>query len=121
MMRHADNIKPAAKRLNKEDSMRGIARFSYRKRRYIVAAWIFALVAVSAYRPRSPASSTPSSSFPGLRARNALDLLEERGADERAGIQGQVVFEAEQGVQDPAVREGIEGLLLSKLLRGGRC
>jgi len=48
--------------------------------------------------------------LPGSESQDALDLLEERGANARTGIQGQVVFESEQGVEDPAVREAMEGL-----------
>jgi RND superfamily putative drug exporter len=49
--------------------------------------------------------------FPGSESKRAIDLLEESGASERGGIQGQVVFEAEQGVDDPEVQEAIEGFL----------
>jgi RND superfamily putative drug exporter len=48
--------------------------------------------------------------FPGSESQDAFDLLEERGAAERTGLQGQVVFEAEQGVDDAAVRGAMEGL-----------
>jgi len=49
--------------------------------------------------------------LPGSESQAAIDLLEESGVAERTGQQGQVVFEAEQGVNDPAVQQAIEALL----------
>jgi len=59
----------------------------------------------------APGEFSTEFQFPGSESQRAIDLLEESGASERGGIQGQVVFEAEQGVDDPEVQAAIEGLL----------
>jgi len=91
--------------------MRSIAQFCYRRRRYVVVGWV--LLLAGAFILSSAFSGEFSTEFklPGSESQNALDLLEESGVDERTGVQGQVVFETEQGVDDPAVRDSIEGLL----------
>jgi len=91
--------------------MRAIAQFCYRRRRYVVGAWILLLVGVTALSTAFAGEFSTEFKLPGSESQEALDLLAAGGAQERGGFQGQVVFEAEQGVDDPAVREAIEGLL----------
>ncbi len=91
--------------------MRQIARFCYRRRRYVVAGWIAALVAILALSSAFAGEFSTEFKLPGSESQAALDLLERSGVNERAGVQGQVIFEVQQGVEDPAVRESIEGLL----------
>jgi RND superfamily putative drug exporter len=91
--------------------MKAIARFCYRQRRYVLGAWILLLTGVFALSTAFAGEFSTEFKLPGSESQDALDLLEESGANERTGIQGQVVFEAEQSVEDPAVREPIEGLL----------
>ena len=50
-------------------------------------------------------------SLPGSESQRAFDILEQRGFGDRTGEQSQVVFEAQQGVDDPAVKAAIEGFL----------
>jgi RND superfamily putative drug exporter len=91
--------------------MRSIARFAYRRRWYVLAGWVGLLVALFASSAAFGQEFTTEFKLPGSESQEALDLLEEKGVAERTGIQGQVVFKAEQGVNDPAVRESIESLL----------
>ena len=91
--------------------MRSIAQFCYRRRRYVLGRGLSC----------SLRCSSPPQAFAGgvhdrvqasrLGKPEAIDLLEESGVAERTGIQGQVVFQAEQGVDDPAVRRSVESLL----------
>jgi RND superfamily putative drug exporter len=46
--------------------------------------------------------------LPGSETQEAIDLLEARGVAERTGEQGQIVFAADQGVDDQAVRQSME-------------
>jgi RND superfamily putative drug exporter len=91
--------------------MRSIANFCYRKRRYVVAGWLFLLAGVIALSTAFSGEFSTEFKLPGSESQDALDLLEESGVEERTGVQGQIVFEAEGGVDDPAVRSAIEGLL----------
>ncbi len=91
--------------------MKSIAQFCYRRRRYVIVGWILLLVGVFALSTAFKGEFSTEFKLPGSESQNALDLLEKSGVKERTGVQGQVVFEAEQGVDDPVVRQAIEGLL----------
>jgi putative drug exporter of the RND superfamily len=90
--------------------MRSIARFAYRRRRYVLAGWVALLVGLFASSAAFGEEFTTEFKLPGSESQEAVDLLEDKGVAERTGIQGQVVFQAEQGVSDPAVREVMESL-----------
>jgi RND superfamily putative drug exporter len=45
--------------------------------------------------------------LPGSESQEAIDLLKDRGAVERTGQQGQIVFQKDSGVDDPAVRSAM--------------
>ena len=90
--------------------MKAIAQFCYQRRRYVVAGWVALLVGLFAVSTAFGEEFTTEFKLPGSESQEALDLLEESGVAERTGIQGQVVFEADQGVDDPAVRESMETL-----------
>ncbi len=91
--------------------MRSIAQFCYRRRRYVVAAWLAIFVGLTALSVVYGGKFNSEFTLPGSETQAATDLLEDRGVSERTGFQGQVVFEAEQGVDDPKVRGAIEGFL----------
>jgi RND superfamily putative drug exporter len=88
--------------------MERLGGWSYRRRRLVVAAWIALLVTLLALG--SAAGGTFSTQFrlPGSESQEALDLLASHGFGDRTGAQGQIVFEAEQGVDDPTVRAAMK-------------
>jgi RND superfamily putative drug exporter len=90
--------------------MRRVALFSYRRRRSVLIGWIVLLVAVFALSQTAGGVFRNELGLSGSESSDAFDLLEERGFADRAGFSGQIVFEAEQGVDDPAVRGAMEGL-----------
>jgi len=91
--------------------MRSIAQFCYRRRRYVLGAWIVLLATLIFSSQAFAGEFTTEFKLPGSESQNAIDLLEESGVAERTGIQGQVVFQADQGVDDPEVRRSVESLL----------
>ncbi|HUF54811.1 MAG TPA: MMPL family transporter [Dehalococcoidia bacterium] len=91
--------------------MRSLARFCYEKRRLVVPGWIGIIVGLFVLSTAFGGEFNTEFSLPGSESQEAIDLLEESGADTRAGFQGQVVFEAEQGVDDPEVRQAIGSFL----------
>jgi RND superfamily putative drug exporter len=93
--------------------MRSIAQFCYRRRRHVLAGWVALLVSLFAASAAFGEEFTTEFKLPGSESQNALDLLEQSGMAERTGIQGQVVFEAQQGVDDRVVRESMESLFAS--------
>src|SRR5215208_2694499 len=83
--------------------MRAIAQFCYRRRRYVVLGWIVLLVGLLALSGVVGGDYRTEFKLPGSESQEAIDLLKARGMGERAGVQGQIVFRADQGVNAPAV------------------
>jgi RND superfamily putative drug exporter len=87
-----------------------LARWSYRRRWAVVGLWVVALVGFNALATTAGGEYANDFSLPGAESQEAYDLLSERFPAE-SGDNAQVVFRAEDGVTDPAVRESIESLL----------
>jgi putative drug exporter of the RND superfamily len=81
------------------------------RRHLVLVLWIVAVVAFNGVSSSVGEDYRADFSQPGLESSDGLDLLDERFEGQGAGMTGTVVFEAEQGIDDPAVREGIEALL----------
>jgi putative drug exporter of the RND superfamily len=90
--------------------LKRLARLCYRRRWRVLAAWLVFLVAVSVFSSAAGGVFRNEFSLAGSESKEASDFLEDRGFDSRAGFSGQIVFEAEQGVNDPSVRQAMEGL-----------
>ena len=86
-----------------------IARFSFRRRWLMVLIWIVALVGFNVLSGTVGGDFSTAFSLPGTDSQAALDLLSERFPDV-AGETADIVFKAEQGVDDPEVQETMEGL-----------
>ncbi len=91
--------------------MRNLAKFCYRRRWLVLGGWIFGVIALIGLSTAFGGDFRTEFQLPGSESQEAIDLLEDRGATERTGFQGQVVFETGQGVDDPEVKQAIEGLL----------
>ncbi len=85
-----------------------LARFCYRRRWLVVAGWLALLVSLGALGVLFGGEFRTEAALPGSESQRAFDLLEEHGFDDRAGEEGQIVFEADQGVLDPSVRAPME-------------
>ena len=90
--------------------MKRLARITYRRRRLVLLGWVLALVAVFAVSQTAGGVFKNDFAISGSESSDAFDVLEENGFADRAGFSGQIVFEAESGVDDPAVREAMERL-----------
>ena len=86
-----------------------IARFSFRRRWLMVITWIVALVGFNALSGAAGGEFSTDFSLPGADSQAALDLLSER-FPEAAGETADIVFKAEQGVEDPEVKETMTAL-----------
>jgi len=87
-----------------------LARWSYRSRRLMVLLWVIALVAFIALGSAFGGDYKEDFSLPGAESQEALDLLKDK-FPAFAGDTASIVFEAEEGVVDPAVQQEIEALL----------
>jgi RND superfamily putative drug exporter len=88
-----------------------LARFCYRRRRIVLAVWVVLLVGLSAFGGALAGAFKNSFEIPGSESQAAFDLLKQTSFADRSGFSGQVVFEAQQGVNDPAVKSAVETLL----------
>ncbi len=88
--------------------MKALARFAYRRRRFVLLGWIGLFVGLFALSGALGGEIQTEFKLPGSESQAAVDLLEEKGVSERTGFAGQVVFRASQGVNDSAVRQALE-------------
>jgi RND superfamily putative drug exporter len=88
--------------------MRSLAEFFYRRRRYVVVGWVILLVGLFGISTATGGQYRTEFELPDSESARAIDLLEERGVSERTGFPGQIVFRAENGVNDPTVRQTME-------------
>ncbi|WP_189111308.1 MMPL family transporter [Streptomyces camponoticapitis] len=77
-----------------------VGRWSFRRRRTVVLAWVAVLAAVFLGASSASEASEDSSSLPGIESQQAFDLINERfpGA-EADGAEARIVFVAEHGQQ----------------------
>ncbi|MGH2808144.1 MAG: MMPL family transporter [Actinomycetota bacterium] len=86
-----------------------IARFSYHRRWLMLLIWIVALVGFNVAQSTVGGDYSTDFSLPGADSQKAFDLLNDR-FPQVAGETATIVFKADQGVVDPAVRDAMEGL-----------
>ena len=86
-----------------------LARWSYRRRWIMLVLWIVFLIGALSLQGAAGGDYSADFSLPGADSQEAFDLLEER-FPEFAGETADIVFRADQGVTDPEVQAGIEGL-----------
>jgi RND superfamily putative drug exporter len=81
--------------------LRRLGRFSYRRRRLVLLAWIVALAVL--LTASGAASGTFENRFelPGSESQAAIDLLRSGGFGTRAGFEGQLVIHAPGGLGRP--------------------
>ncbi len=87
-----------------------LTRFCYRRRRLVLVGWIVAFVVMGTLGATAAGEYSTDFNIPGSESAAALKTLEDR-FPERAGDTISVIFEAERGATDPAVRQRLENLL----------
>jgi RND superfamily putative drug exporter len=86
-----------------------LARWTYTHRWTTLVLWIVGLITAIALQGTIGGSYSTDFSLPGAESQKAFDLLEERFPGV-AGDTADIVFKAEQGVDDPQVQSAMEGL-----------
>ena len=86
-----------------------LARTCYRRRRWVLVAWIVALVAAFALSSAVGGAFKTEFKLPGTESQAAYDLLGKSSFKNRQ-VQAQVVFAAKQGIDDPAVQQAMTKL-----------
>ena len=85
-----------------------LAQLSYRRRRFVVAGWFVLLAGFVLLGAVAGGKSRTDFKLPGSESQAAFDLLKTKGFASRTGFQGQLVFQAQQGVNDLAVKQAVE-------------
>jgi len=86
-----------------------LARTSYRHRRMVLVGWLIALVALTMLANNVGSSWSQSFHLAGTDSQAATDLLQNRFPSQ-AGSTADVVFKADAGIADPAVKQQLEAL-----------
>ena len=86
-----------------------LARWSYHRRWLMLLMWIAALIGFNVWANVGGGDYSQDFSLPGTDSQRAFDLLDDR-FPQAAGDTADIVFKAEEGVDDPEVREAMEGL-----------
>ena len=87
-----------------------LARYCVRHRWIVIGAWVAIIVIFNGIASSVGPDWRTEFTLPSGEARDVQDLLEANNP-ERAGFSASIVFRADQGVDDPAVRERIEEIL----------
>ena len=90
--------------------MKQLARLCYRRRRSVLVAWVVLIIALFGVSNALGGEFKTEFKLPGSESQAALDILKNAGFSDRTGVQAQIVFEADQGVDDPAVRQAMDKL-----------
>jgi RND superfamily putative drug exporter len=88
--------------------MRNLANFCYSRRWLVLLGWIGLLFGLFALSAALSGEFKTEFKLPGSESQAAVDLLKEKGVSDRTGFPGQVVIKADQGINDPAVKQSLE-------------
>ena len=80
------------------------------KRRWVLGFWVVGLFLINGLAGGIGNDYRDDFNLPNVESKRGFDVLEERFGGEGAGQSGSIVFEASQGVTDPAVQSGMEDL-----------
>jgi RND superfamily putative drug exporter len=86
-----------------------LARTMYRRRRWVLGAWIVLLIATFFVSSAVGGAFKTEFKLPGTESQAAFDLLEKSSFRNRQ-VQAQIVFRAEDGIETPAVQTAMEQL-----------
>jgi RND superfamily putative drug exporter len=86
-----------------------LAQSCYRRRRFVLGVWIALVVSLLAVATVAGGTFKTEFKLPGSESQQAYDILKQHGFSTRAGVESQIVFHADNGVNDPDVRQAMEG------------
>jgi RND superfamily putative drug exporter len=87
-----------------------VAGACHDRRRWTVGAWLVALVLIGATAGAAGDDFKDDFDLPASDSKTGFDVLDRDFGGQGTGVTGRIVFRAEQGVDDPAVRAAMEAL-----------
>ncbi|MGK2948091.1 MAG: MMPL family transporter [Acidimicrobiales bacterium] len=85
-----------------------LGSWCFRQRKLVAIAWLIGIVVVGSISGAVGGKFGQDFTAPDFESTRGLDILEEEFGGQGAGVQGTIVFQAGQGVTDPAVQEAME-------------
>ncbi|HEV2761331.1 MAG TPA: MMPL family transporter [Acidimicrobiales bacterium] len=87
-----------------------LGSFCFRRRRLVAGLWLAALLVLGSVSGAVGTAFQDEFNLPNVESKTGFDILEEHFGGQGTGVTGTIVFRADQGVQDPAVRAAMEDL-----------
>jgi RND superfamily putative drug exporter len=87
-----------------------LGTWCHRRRWIVVGLWLVALVVLGGVSGAVGSDTRDEFTLPDVESRDGFDILNDEFGGQGAGITGSIVFRAEQGVDDPAVKSAMEDL-----------
>jgi RND superfamily putative drug exporter len=91
--------------------LKRLAEVSFRRRRRVLLVWVLGLVVLGVVMGAAGSGYRSDFTLPDVESKRGIDILDDRFEGQGAGQVGNIVFEADAGVEDPAVRQVIEPFL----------
>lgn len=85
-----------------------LGSWCFRRRKTVVIGWIVALVAVWGIAGAVGSESRSEFELPNVESRRGNDIFDEHFGGQGSGMTAPIVFQADQGVDDPEVRQAME-------------
>ena len=91
--------------------LRRLAEVCFRRRRRVVLLWVLGVVVLGAVMGAVGSGYSSDFTLPDVESKRGIDILDDQFGGQGAGQVGNIVFEADDGIEDPAVRRVIEPFL----------
>ncbi len=88
-----------------------LARFCFRQRRLVLGLWIALLVGSGVLQGTVGADYRTEFGLPSSESQKGFQILERNFGTTGGGLNAQIVFQAKQGIDDPAVKTAMEAYL----------
>ena len=91
--------------------LKRLAEVCFRRRRRVVLLWAIGIVVLGALMGAVGSGYSSDFTLPDVESKRGVDILDEQFGGQGAGQIGNLVFEADSGIEDPEVRAVIEPFL----------
>jgi putative drug exporter of the RND superfamily len=91
--------------------LKRLAEVCFRRRRRVLLLWILGIVVLGALMGAVGSGYSSDFTLPDVESKRGIDLLDDQFGGQGAGQVGNIVFEADSGIEDPEVRRVIEPFL----------
>jgi putative drug exporter of the RND superfamily len=91
--------------------LRRLAEVCFRRRRRVLLLWVLGIVVLGAVMGAVGSGYRSDFTLPDVESKRGIDILDDQFGGQGAGQVGNIVFEADNGIEDPEVRRVIEPFL----------